>query len=242
MTHSLYQTTALPAEPDFTHLNDAEELIRRFPVLEKFLREGFAAIEGWCTPYKAARLFALIKAVRPAICVEIGIYGGKSLLPQALALKDAGHGLIYGIDPWSAQAATATATTHESNGIANDDWWLNLDFAAIKRGFYENMVRQDLTGPTAILETTSELAAPMLPAIDILHIDGSHSEIQAAADARLYLPKVRPGGFIWFDDCDWNSTATAISLLKEAADLIETYIDDDGKGNRAAAYMLFRTR
>jgi len=241
MIPSLYRTTNPPDEPDFTHLNDCAEIIRRFPALEKFLREGFSAIDGWCTPHKAARLFALINIIRPSVCVEIGIYGGKSLLPQALALKHVRHGLIYGIDPWSAQVATATSTAHGANGVANDDWWLNLDFAAIKRRFYENLVRQELTGPTAILETTSELAAPMLPAIDILHIDGSHSEIQSATDVRLYLPKVRSEGFIWFDDCDWDSTTTAISLLKEQAELIETYIDDDGKGEHAA-YMLFRKR
>ncbi|MBI2809024.1 MAG: hypothetical protein HYX68_28910 [Planctomycetes bacterium] len=47
-------------------------------------------LEGWCTPEKAQMLAALIIDALPALCVEIGVHGGKSLIPQAMALRQTG--------------------------------------------------------------------------------------------------------------------------------------------------------
>ncbi len=41
-------------------------------------------------------------------------------------------------------------------------------------------------------------------AIGLLHIDGNHEYEQVAADARAWTPRVKPGGFIVFDDYDWD--------------------------------------
>ena len=53
---------------------------------------------------------------RPKVIVELGIFGGRSLLPQALQLRDNGDGgIIYGIDPWTKAAALdRTADTPDS--------------------------------------------------------------------------------------------------------------------------------
>ena len=51
--------------------------------------------------------------------------------------------------------------------------------------------------------------------IDILHIDGNHTADVALSDAYMWLPKVKKGGYIWFDDANWPTTAKAGAYLRE---------------------------
>ena len=51
--------------------------------------------------------------------------------------------------------------------------------------------------------------------IDILHIDGNHSEEASFFDIVTYYPKVKSGGYIWFDDKNWATTKKAIDYLYE---------------------------
>src|SRR5271155_2865720 len=49
--------------------------------------EWMAQLEGWCSDLKATTLVDLVLKVRPQVIVEIGVWGGKSLVPMACALK-----------------------------------------------------------------------------------------------------------------------------------------------------------
>lgn len=40
----------------------------------------------------------------------------------------------------------------------------------------------------------------MNESIDILHINGNHTEANALADVQMFLPKLKKGGYLWFDD------------------------------------------
>lgn len=44
-------------------------------------------IEGWCSQEKMIKMVSLILATKPERVVEIGVFYGKSLICQALALK-----------------------------------------------------------------------------------------------------------------------------------------------------------
>ena len=57
--------------------------------------------------------------------------------------------------------------------------------------------------------------------IDFLHIDGNHSEESSVFDVTYWLPKVKKGGVICFDDAWWESTQKAIKLLLQDCDLME---------------------
>lgn len=50
--------------------------------------------------------------------------------------------------------------------------------------------------------------------IDILHIDGNHSEEPSFLDVVTYYPKVKSDGYIWFDDIKrFPSTQRAVDYL-----------------------------
>lgn len=155
-------------------------------------------LEGWCTKSKASILIDFIFMLHPKTIVEIGVWGGKSLIPMAHALKIKGRGVIYGIDSWDSKESA------EGMDQVNSEWWGKVDHEAILKGLQKKISEFGLGGEIILLKMTSKLA-PNIPNIDILHIDGNHSEQSANFDVQKWVPLVRPGGVIIFDDVGWST-------------------------------------
>jgi predicted O-methyltransferase YrrM len=168
-------------------------------------------IPGWCVYEKANKLMDLIYETHPQIVVEIGVFGGSSAYPMAEALCYQNHGLIYAIDPWK--------TGNCQSGYAPDDpnylWWTNLDLEKIYQDFANLIEQNQLSNFCHIMRNTSVEALSHFAdeSIDILHIDGNHSEESAYTDVVFFLPKVKRNGYIWFDDVNWSSTNKAVNYL-----------------------------
>lgn len=179
-------------------------------------------LEGWTVPERGIQMAELILAFpnKNIRCVELGVFGGKSLIPQAMALAANDSGVIYGVDPWKVEPAL------EGENEANREWWSkNVDLHQIHRDTMESIWRNGLDPYCVIIRATSQHAALLFEneSIDVLNIDGNHSEVASTRDVNLYLPKVKPGGFIWMDDTDWSSTQKAVAMLRESC---ETVRDD----------------
>ncbi len=183
----------------------------RNALIQQVKRNVFGYMEhlpGWCTINKASILIDLIFMLEPKTVVEIGVFGGKSLIPMAAALKVTGKGCIYGIDPWNSLEST------DGMEGAHLVWWGKLDHDKIMRDFQKKVVEFAVIDQVVVIKTTSELAPP-ISNIDILHIDGNHSEKAANLDVNKWVPLVRKGGVIIFDDLDWPSNASAVKWLDE---------------------------
>lgn len=187
-------------------------------------------LEGWCSREKAAALVDLIGQEKPDICVEIGIFGGRSIVPCAAALRENGSGVVYGIETWSPAVATEHFTSEE-----NDAWWKEVDFPGIKRNFLAFIAKHDLTRQIRVLECPSREAYVLFDRIDFLHIDGAHSVFNAAEDVVLYAKKLKVGGIVVLDDIDWPTTGPAHDILKSIADPVLTLNNKDGAP--ACAFM-----
>lgn len=163
-------------------------------------------LEGWCTRSKASVLIDLIFMLRPNTIVEIGVWGGKSLIPMAQSLKQIKKGKIYGIDPWDNLASM--------EGMEGDhyDWWYQVDHKSILRGLIEKIFQFNLIEQIELIKATSE-EAPIIDNIDILHIDGNHSEKASMLDVNKWVPLVRKGGMIILDDMDWVTNESAVKFL-----------------------------
>jgi len=154
-------------------------------------------LEGWCTNNKASILVDLVFMFRPKVVVEIGVFGGKSLVPMALALKMADCGMAYGVDPWDSAASV------EGMDSDNYSWWSQLDHKKILHGLQYKILIFGLENHIKLIQATSEEAAP-IPNIDLLHIDGNHSERTSLIDIKKWVPLVRRGGLIILDDITWE--------------------------------------
>lgn len=177
-------------------------------------------LDGWCPKIKATVLMNLIFNHHPEVVVEVGIFGGKSFIPMAYALKSIGSGVIYGIDPWKSSESVVGFDD------ANKEWWGNVDHEQVMRKFISKLHEYHLAGISKIIRATSAEAEP-IENIGLIHIDGNHSELSALYDVKKWVPLVKSGGFIIFDDCDWNSTKKARDWLDEHCYRITTFQEDN---------------
>ncbi len=165
-------------------------------------------LDGWCTKNKASVLIDLVFLLKPQTVVEIGVWGGKSLIPMACALKLNEKGKIYGIDPWSkAESIKGMEGIHY-------DWWSAADHEPILKVLQEKIIAFNLQNQIELIRSSSEHAFP-IPNIDILHIDGNHSEQASNLDVNKWVPLVRRGGVIIFDDLSWGTNINAVRWLDE---------------------------
>ncbi len=169
--------------------------------------------QGWCTQEKAEKLMELIYDTHPSICVEIGVFGGSSIYPTARALKYLEAGKVYAIDPWIKEDCQEGYDPNDPNYI----WWCSIDLESIYKGFLHLLKKNRLEAFCQPMRMASEEALSFFSdeSIDILHIDGNHTAEVALLDAQMWLPKVKSGGYIWFDDVNWASTAKAVAYLDE---------------------------
>jgi len=126
-------------------------------------------LEGWCSEKKAAILMDIVLRTKPDIVVEIGVYGGKSLIPMACALNTNRKGVIYGIDPWDNMASL--------EGVANASniaYWSTINLTDIMEKLILKIRQFNLEDQVRLIQAKSA-DVPPIRNIDILHIDGNHS-------------------------------------------------------------------
>lgn len=151
---------------------------------------------GWCTALKAGTLASLVVALRPRVVCEIGVWTGSSLLPMLIALRQTGSGRAIAIDPWSATCSVQGETDK------NAAWWGSVDHDAALERFRQRMAEWHVTDLCDIWRQPSDECTPP-SSIDMLHIDGSHTD-QAMRDATRFGAAVRVGGIMILDDLEWT--------------------------------------
>jgi predicted O-methyltransferase YrrM len=124
---------------------------------------------------EAAYLYRLVREERPRIVVELGRFRGGSTFLIATALD---NGVLHSYDIETRQGRSGT----------------ELD-----RGLSAALERYGLTGRVALHVADSRGADPPGP-IDVLFVDGDHSEEGVRADFERWSPHVEPGGHLLFHD------------------------------------------
>lgn len=186
--------TAIHAEE---HLPSPSESQVRATFLKARVLEWMAQLHGWCSPEKGHFLIDVVLKTRPQTVVEIGVWGGKSLIPMASALKENGEGIVFGIDPWDSKESVQWITED-----ANRHFWECANHEWVFQHLNQKIDEFALRDRIVLIKSTSEAAEP-ISGIDLLHIDGNHSQHTSYLDVVKWVPLVRPGGWILFDDMTW---------------------------------------
>ena len=181
-------------------------------------------LDGWCSREKALSFIDFILKEKPKVWVEIGVFGGSSFFPVASTFKFLGEGLIIGIDPWDKIECIKYYDPIKDQ--VDLKWWGNLNLNLIYFAFLNMLKVHALEPYSTVIRATSENGAEEIDTIDVLYIDGNHSETVSTQDVSLYLPKVRSGGFIWINDSMWEQRQEAIALLIKSCDI--TKVIDNG--------------
>lgn len=170
------------------------------------------SLEGWCTVDKARRMAALVVEYKAQRCVELGVFGGRSLVALGLGLKVLGAGHVDGIDPF-----TAAASLEGKNDPANDKWWGQIDYMRIERYARAALKTAEVEAFASIIKGRSldaDVLARYEPgSIDVLHVDSNHSEEVSCAEVEAWASKLAPGGLWIADDADWPTMQKAQKRL-----------------------------
>lgn len=181
---------------------------------------------GWCSLNKAGCIIDCINDIcsktSDPTCVEVGVYGGKSVIPAVLELKRLKKGKFYAIDPWDNVEATKGYFGEHYN------FWFNVDLNNIYNIFVNLLDENDCADYVEIIRQPSD-EAPEIHDIDFLYIDGQHTE-QAIRDVYKYASKVRLNGYCVVDDINqevWGEVSTKTpEILEEMGFGPQKYIDD----------------
>lgn len=175
------------------------------------LPKNYESIRGWCTAEKALTVMNLIINSKSTMCVELGVFGGKSLIAIAIAAKQVSQSSkVIGIDAWTAQASL-----EGKNDKANDEWWEKIDYNDMYIYTKNLMVSNNVDSIVELWKCKSKDAVTKFEdqTIDVLHQDSNHSEEISCEEVELYYNKLKIGGYWIFDDANWPTTQKAQKLL-----------------------------
>lgn len=201
------------------------------PHLHGAIDHYLSRMHGWTTVTRGQEMAEAILELKHPVAVSVGVFSGRSVIAMGFAMRELGTGMVYGIDPYKADAAT------EGSGDEEDkDWWANKsDLDKMAEYAIKQIWAHRLDQWATLIRASSQHVAQLFREIGVLEIDGNHSEEASTRDVSLYLPKVIKGGYIFADDADWSTTQKAMALLDEKCDMIR---EVKPEGN--SSYRIYR--
>ncbi len=191
-----------------------------FEVLKTEVCRDLYDLDGWCTEEKTKHFMDLIYEVKPDIYVEIGVFAGQSLIPAAMALKYIDHGKAIAIDAWDSFECIKYMDPIVDR--INIGWWGQLYIEPLYQEYVSLISKYRLDEYVHTIRSSSQKAVSLVDSIDILHIDGDHSQYGSLQDVILYLPKVRSGGYIWYSDALWIQRQKGLEILLKECEVVKT--------------------
>lgn len=211
--------------------NDVEAVLQQIPI----------DFGGGCSVSKAWLMAWLIQRLSLRTTVDIGVYRGRSLFPQALSHKMADLGQVYGIDPWGK----AEAVEHDNAALAVkiSTWVEETDFQQV----YEQVERfndnSQLSSYCVLVRQPSAEAISYFQdkniSFDMVHIDGNHDTEAVMKDVKLYSARLRRNGFLVLDDVSWDSVRPIYNQVAGSMHRVFERVDDS---NDYAVFWKSRSR
>ncbi len=187
------------------------------PCLTPIERAGLVrlvdGIPGMTDLDKIDAVIEVMRSVPPGDVVEIGSWWGRSAALFLLLARRYAVGPVLCVDPWRGEClAQGVPVLDQASARLDPEQAFRIfqvNLAPLAQGDL-NYIRAPSAEAAALytagltVTTVTFGATRFGGGIGLLHIDGNHTHDQAAADAALWTPHVRPGGWIVFDDYVWT--------------------------------------
>ena len=156
--------------------------------------------QGWNSQHSV--FDEIIRAIRPTVVIDVGVWKGASTIYLADLLKSNGiAGAVIAVDTflgsvehWDRSSGFAGLIPHQ------------FGMPLLYQQFLSNVVRcgaQDRIVPLPQTSTTGSLLLQRIKVqAGLIHVDASHEYEDVLRDARAYWDVLTPGGFLVGDDYD----------------------------------------
>ncbi len=167
----------------------------------------YGKVPAYCEDFTRTYIKDVLTNIKDGIFIEIGVYGGSTLLDIYDICKD-NNISIYGIDPWdkikifNGQSSDDTNNTIKLQEINR--------YKLIKNGL-DTIIKNNNLDINLIYEQSWDATNNFKDnSVDCIHIDGDHSYSGVKQDLELYFSKIKNGGMIINDDYHWGGVKKAI--------------------------------
>jgi hypothetical protein len=172
---------------------------------------------GGCSVSKAYLMAWLISKYQITSSIDIGVYRGRSLVPQAVAHREFTGGKAYGVDPWLNSEVRETGNPAIREAI--DSFVDTTNFPAIYEEVDALIRRLRLDQNCTLVRQKSCDAIHYFEneriSFGLIHIDGNHDSDRVMEDVSLYLPRLCSAGFVVMDDISWDSVKSAYVVVSK---------------------------
>ena len=128
--------------------------------------------------------YDLVAQLRPAVLVELGTDRGESYFAFCQSAREnQTQTKCFAIDHWQGDSHAGSYDNTTFNDVENHNREHYADFSTLIRSTFDEAL---------------ERFAP--DSIDLMHIDGHHTEEAVRHDVESWLPKLRPGGILLMHD------------------------------------------
>jgi hypothetical protein len=185
--------------------------------VSKILEDIQIDFGGGCSVSKGYLMAWLIRKYQIDYSVDIGVYRGRSLLPQAIAHREYTGGTAYGVDPWRNSAARENDNLALREAI--DKFVSTTNFPSIYEEVDALIRVLNLDQNCTLMRAMSCEAIGYFESkgitFGLIHIDGNHDSERVMEDVSLYLRRLSRGGFLVIDDVSWDSVKPAYAVASK---------------------------
>jgi hypothetical protein len=128
--------------------------------------------------------YDLVAQFRPAVLVELGTDRGESYFAFCQSAREnQTQTKCFAIDHWQGDSHAGSYDNTTFNEVENHNRKHYADFSTLIRSTFDEALERFAPG-----------------SIDLMHIDGHHTEEAVRHDVESWLPKLRPGGILLMHD------------------------------------------
>jgi hypothetical protein len=182
--------TSLPQQVNLTTPMETQSVMAHLP--SKHFTPKIYGVGAW-TPHLHFA-YDLVAVLRPRLLVELGVDRGESYFAFCQsAAENNTKPQCFGVDTW--------------RGDQHAGEYDETTFAQV---FAHN--RANYEAFSTLVRTNFDAAAERfaVESIDLLHLDGLHTESAVRHDLDFWLPKIRPGGIVLLHDVDVRNRDFAV--------------------------------
>lgn len=206
-------------------LVDTDKLVEEIEKIYNVIPTDFG---GGCSLQKGLLMSSLISNFKLKKTVDLGVYRGRSLFPQAFAHKLYTDGIVYGVDPYSNEAAVQNDRPDLKDALEN---FVNTtDFTQLYTEVKTMINSNNLQANCELVREKSSDATKFFKdnnhKLELVHIDGNHDTKFVMEDVANYVPLLEKKSFIVLDDISWDSVQPAYKLLKTKMVFINQLVND----------------